>query len=234
MSSPNTLAVAALAALVPLAVCAQDAPPPLKVNDVHAVAGDWIVLRAETPGRVVRWKSLDRGLRIAPSELALRDPKATLATASRPGKFRVVCVTALGDVPSDIVEFLVVVDADGPEPAPPDPVDPLLRKLREALQADAHAKREHVAALAGFYAAMARHVAADQVATIGDLLSDYRNAIPAVLPEGAITGVRKICGDEVAAIAGDDPERRIDAALKTKLVDLFTRLASALAALQGK
>ena len=237
MSSPITLAVLAFAAIFSLAANAQDSPPPLKVADVRAVVGDWIVLRAETEGRVVRWKSLDRGLRIAPPELALRDPKTTLATASRPGKYRVACVTAKGDVPSEIVEFLVIVEADGPEPPPPEPTDPLIRKLREALQADSGepaAKREHVAALAGFYAAMAKHVATDQVATIGDLLSDYRNAIPAVLPEGAIAGVRKICGEEVAALASDDPERKIDAALKSKLVDLFTRLASALGAIQGK
>jgi hypothetical protein len=240
MSSCITLAIVALAA-IPLATAADDVPPPLKVADVRAIVGDWIVLRAETEGRVIRWKSLDRGLRIAPAELALRDPKATLATASRPGKYRVICVTAKGDVPSEIVEFLVTVEPDGPEPPPdpkpPEPSDPLTRKLREAFQADPGdpaAKREYLAVLAGFYSAMAKHVSADQVATVGDLLSDYRNAIPAVLPESAIPAVRKVCGEETATIAGDDPERKIDAGLKSKLVDLFTRLASALDAVKGK
>lgn len=239
MFSPSHLAVLAFVAAVPLA-SAQDQPPPLKVNDVRAVVGDWIILRAETEGRIVRWKSIDRGLRIAPAELALRDPKATLATASRPGKYRVVCVTAKGDVPSEIIEFIVAVEPDGPdppEPKPPDPTDPLTRKLREAFQTDPGEpakKREQLAVLAGFYSAMAKHVSTDQVATVGDLLSDYRNAIPSVLPEGAIAAVRKVCGEEVAAVAGDDPERKIDSTLKSKLVDLFTRLASALDALKGK
>lgn len=233
--SATTSLRAAIAALVLFShATAQDAPPAIKVNDVRAVVGDWIVLRAETDGRIVRWKSLDRGIRIAPPELALRDPKATLATALRPGKYRVVCVTAKGDVPSEIVEFIVTVEADEPppEPKPPTPVDPLARKLREALQADpGEKKREYVQALAGFYAAMAKHVEKDQAATIGDLLSDYRNAIPSVLPESAIPAVRKVCGEEVAEVAGSDPDRKIDAALKSKLVDLFTRLASALGAL---
>jgi hypothetical protein len=217
---------------------AQDSPPSLKVADVRAVVGDWIILRAETEGRVVRWKSIDRGLRLAPPELALRDPKATLATAARPGKYRVVCVTAKGDVPSEIVEFVVTVEPDGPGPPPdPEPADPLARKLREAFQADSgdlDKKREHVAALAGFYSAMAKHIATEQVATIGDLLSDYRNAIPVVLPADAIPNVRKVCGGEVAALAGDDADRKIDSQLKAKLVDLFTRLASALDAVRGK
>jgi len=235
--SVTTFPRAAISTLVLLShAVAQDAPPALRVNDVRAVVGDWIVLRAETEGRIVRWKSLDRGLRIAPAELALRDPKATLATASRPGKYRVICVTAKGDVPSEIVEFSVTVEADAPppEPKPPEPVDSLARKLRESLQSDpgdSAKKREYVQALAGFYAAMAKHVETNQVTTIGDLLSDYRNAIPAVLSDGAIPTVRKICGDEVAAIAGSDPERKIDSPLKSKLVDLFTRLASVLGAL---
>jgi hypothetical protein len=233
MSNTVPLAVAAL--LIAHAH-ADDSPPPLKVTDVHAVVGDWIVLRAETEGRVVRWKSIDRGLRLAPPELALRDPKTTLATATRPGKYRVICVTARGDVPSEIIEFLVTVDADTPDP-PPEPDDPLFRKLREALQADTGdpaKKSEYVAALSGFYSAMAKHVSTDQVATVGDLLSDYRNAIPAVLPEAAIPSVRKLCGEEVAAIVGDDPERKIDPSLKSKLVDLFIRLASALDTIKGK
>ena len=243
MSSPISRLVAAMAAIISApGAFAQDPPTPLKVADVRAVVGDWIVLRAETEGRIIRWKSLDRGLRIAPPELALRDPKATLATASRPGKYRVVCVTAKGDVPSEIVEFIVIVEPDGPdppppEPKPPEPIDPLTRKLREAFQADPGElaeKREYVAMLAGFYLAMAQHIATDQAATIGDLLSDYRNAIPAVLPDGAIPAVRKACGDEVAGVAGDDPDRKIDPDLKSKLVDLFTRLASALDALKGK
>jgi hypothetical protein len=239
MSPSSRLAVVAFVAAVPLA-SAQDQPPPLRVSDVRAVVGDWIILRAETEGRIVRWKSLDRGLRIAPPELALRDPKATLATAARPGKYRVICVTAKGDVPSEIVEFVVTVEPDSPdppEPKPPEPVDPLTRKLREAFQADsgdAAKKREYVATLAGFYSAMAKHVSTNQVATVGDLLSDYRNAIPVVLPEGAISAVRKVCGEEVAALAGDDPDRKIDSTLKSKLVDLFTRLASALDAIKGK
>lgn len=241
MSPLFRFAILAIIAPIPHAVNADDLPPPLKVNDVRAVVGDWIVLRADTEGRIVRWKCMDRGLRLAPPELALRDAKTTLATASRPGKYRVVCVTAKDDVPSEIIEFQVTVEADGPdpppEPKPPEPADPLGRKLREALQADsgdAAKNKEYVAALAGFYSAMAKHVSTGQVVTVGDLLSDYRNAIPAILPNGAILSVRKVCGEETAAVAGVEPDRKIDSNLKSKLVDLFTRLASVLDALKGK
>jgi hypothetical protein len=234
--------------VLPLRAVGDDVPPALRVADVKATVGDWIVLRADTDGRIVRWKAVDRGIRIAPPELALRDPKVTLASASRPGKYRVVCVTARGDVPSDIIEFTVTVEADGPDPtpptppipnppSPPEPVDPLVKAVRDAFTSepgDSAKKREYANTLAGFYAAMARHVSTDQVATVGDLLSDYRAAIPTLLPDGAVPATRQACGQAVAALAGADADKAIDASLKSKLVDLFTRLSAALAALPGK
>ena len=221
---------------------ADETPPPIKVADVHAVVGDWIVLRADTEGKVVRWKAVTPGIKIAPPELGLRDPKVALATCCKPGVYRVHAVTAKGDVPSEIVEFKVTVEGDGPTPVPPvppgpippvppDPTDPLTRKIRDALAADPGTpaqKREWAGALGGFYAAMAKHVEGYKDATVGELLSDYRVAIPSVLPADAIKGTRAVAGQEVAAVAGDDAERKIDAATKAKLVDLFTRLAAAM------
>jgi hypothetical protein len=229
---------------LPLRVVGDDPPPALKVADVKATVGDWIVLRAETDGRVVRWKALDRGVCLAPPELTLRDSKVTLATARKPGKHRVACVTAKGDVPSEIIEFVVTVEADGPDPPPtptptptPEPVDPLVKSIRDAFaldSGDVAQKREYANTLAGFYAAMAKHVSTDQVATVGDLLSDYRAAIPTLLPDAAIPAARQACGQEVAALAGADPDLKIDQALKSKFVDLFTRLSAALAAISGR
>lgn len=119
-----------------------------------------------------------------------------------------------------------------PNPPPPDPVDPLSQRVHAALVADPGSvadKKGWATALAGFYAAMAAHVRDGNVNTVGDLLSDYRAAIPTVLPDTAIQGTRKACGQEVSNVAGDDSERQIDADLKAKLVDLFLKLSKALA-----
>ena len=79
---------------------------------------------------------------------------------------------------------------------------------------------------------MAKHVETGQVDTVGDLLADYRAAIPAVLPADAILGTRRACGAEVATLAGEDPDKKIDAALKAQFVGLFTRLAAVLGTLK--
>lgn len=231
-----------------------DVPPPLRVVDIRGVVGDWIELKAETEGKIVRWRALDAGLRIAPDSLQMKDPRVKLAVAMKAGAYRVHAVTAKGDVPSAIVLFKVTVMAEPDPPSPPDPgpvppgptppvpppnpptpppppIDPLQAEIRAALTADAGTpaeKRTWAAAAGGFYAAMAQHVATDQVATVGDMLSDYQAAIPASLPAGVIMGTRKLCGQKVAALVGDDAERKIDPALKTSLVDLFTKLSKAL------
>jgi len=195
-----------------------------------------VTVRAETEGKTVRWFAMTPGLSVFPSEL-LRDTKATVVVAGVPGRYTLLAYTAKGDEPSELARCEIIIEGpappppDPPGPKPPDPTDPLAKKIRDALASDpgtAAQKREWAAALGGFYAAMAKHVATDQAATVGDLLSDYRNAIPAVLPADAIPATRRVAGQEVAAIAGEDPERKIDQVLKGKLVDLFTRLSAAM------
>jgi hypothetical protein len=86
-------------------------------------------------------------------------------------------------------------------PVPPGPVDPFVAKLQAAFDkdtSDAAKKAEWKTALRGFYAAMADHVKDKGVTTIGDLLGDYRAAMPTLLPEGSIVELRRVCGLEVA------------------------------------
>jgi len=244
-----------LAAFSPCAIAVE--PPPIHVSDVRGYVGDWLVLRADTPGEIVRWKAVDRGIRIAPPELVLRDSRTTLATASRPGVYRVHAVTAVDGIPSLIVEFQIHVSDDTPGPTPPGPVppgpepqpvpptpptppaptppdDPIFARISAAIVADGKTAENlrHCATLAGFYQAMAAHVRDASVATVGDLLSDYRRAIPAVLPEGVILQVRRVCGEEVARFAGDDPAKLLDASLRGTLERRFTVISQSLAALR--
>ncbi len=228
----------ALLLVVPL--FADDVPPPLVVHDVKATVGDWIVLRAVTEGRIVRWKSVTKGIKIAPPELQMRDGKTSLATASKKGVYIIHAVTAKGDVPSEIVAFRVTVEDDDPgppdPPVPPDPpgpgpVDPLTKKIQDALASDAGVpadKKKWAATLSGFYAAMAVHVKTNQVATIGDLLNDYQKAGDSLLPKDAIANTRKVAGLAVFTLSGEDGEKVIDPALAAKFVELFDKLAKAL------
>lgn len=124
-----------------------------------------------------------------------------------------------------------------PEPTPPEPTPPkpdaLTKKLQEAFDKDTSdkvKKSEWLKALAGFYAAMSDHVQKPEVKTLGELLADYRAAIPALLPDGAVVDLRRVCGEEVAGVIGVDssPERELVAVFRQQLADGFKRLSKAL------
>ncbi len=231
----------ALVVLVAAVGSAHADGPTLRIVDVKANVGDWIVLKADTDAPIVKWRSLSKVLKLAPAELQLGDRRTTLATCNKVGKHKVHAVCAKGDVPSEIIEFTVTIEADEPDPPAPvppippppvPPVDPLAKRIQDALASDKDAapdKAKYAAQLAGFYAAMSKHVEAGNTPTVGDLLSDYQTAMKAVLPDGVIANTRKACGVEVFAVSGDDAEKVIDAALKKKFVDLFNALAAALA-----
>lgn len=126
----------------------------------------------------------------------------------------------------------VNIGGGGPiPPVPPQPNDPLVAKLQAAFDKDAGSKDDKAKwknALRGFYQAMTDHVRDKGVATIGDLLADYRAAIPALLPDGSVMELRKVCGLEVASLAGDDATKAINSELRQSFVTLFDRLAKAL------
>jgi hypothetical protein len=60
---------------------------------------------------------------------------------------------------------------------------------------------------------------------VGDLLADYRAAIPTILGNGVVANLRKQIAVEVSGVVGDDPARAIDPALRDALVKLFELIA---------
>lgn len=247
---PQTLPTLALLAL---AFSAMAQGPSISLpKEVKGDVGDWIVVEATTDGKQVRWVAMSSALKVFPTQL-LKDSKSAVVQANRPGRYRLLAYTAVGDVPSDpVITYIVVTNGPDPEPPtppdpkppgptppvppvppgpPPDPVDAFTAKIRAALASDpgtAPDKAKHAAALSGFYAAMARHVDKKQVATVGDLLADYKVAMKAVLPDGVIPATRGVCGQIVFDATGEDGERKIDDDLKASLVALFGKLSKAL------
>jgi hypothetical protein len=107
-----------LAASVGLAAPPVDVPP-----EVSGEVGDFIAIRAKTDGKVVKFVPLDPGLKVFPQDL-LADKKATVVTAARPGKYRVLCYSSVKDDPTDPAVVVVVVGGVAPDPKPVDPPVP--------------------------------------------------------------------------------------------------------------
>ena len=102
-----------------LALCGQNIEMPATFT---GAPGQFIAIRpVKTDGKIVQYFPLDNGLSVFPAAL-LKDTTATVVTAVKPGKYRLLAYTALGDKPSLPVIVTVVVGDDNPEPIPPVPV----------------------------------------------------------------------------------------------------------------
>lgn len=120
-----------------------------------------------------------------------------------------------------------------PNPTPPSPFpnDPVALRIQAAFKADAdpiESKAKATQALSAFFTAMSAHVKDPSVKTVGDLLSDYKAAVPSVLKPTDITGTRKQISLEVIGVVGDDAEKVIDTNLRDALAKLFDFLANVL------
>lgn len=87
-------------------------------KEVVGEPSEFIQIKAETTDKVVRWKVLDPGLNLFPVEL-LKDSKIAVVSARNPGRYRVLCVTAKGDVPSEFATTVVVVGGTPVDPPSP-------------------------------------------------------------------------------------------------------------------
>lgn len=111
------LSIALLLAVASLA----SADVELKVPEkIEGKVGTFIVVKPETPGKIVKYKFLDEGLSQFPSEL-LKDSKCIVVTTTQPGSYRVAMFTGLGDDLSDLKVVTIVVTGSAPLPPPPPP-----------------------------------------------------------------------------------------------------------------
>lgn len=108
------------------AAVAAAAPPVVTVPaEVTGEVGSFVAVRATvTESKVVKFVPLDAGLNVFPADL-LSDKTATVVTAGKSGRYRVICYSGNADGPSDPVTVTVVIGgAVVPDPVKPDPVKP--------------------------------------------------------------------------------------------------------------
>lgn len=118
------LCYGSILALALAAASAIAAPPEIVVPEkVNGQPGEFVLITAKTSGTKVAWKVIDPGLSLFPVAL-LKDSKTAIVTSSRPGRYRLVAVTAVGDEISDIVGTTVVIGDPGPDPGPQPNPDP--------------------------------------------------------------------------------------------------------------
>lgn len=116
-----------LLVLLALALPAYAAPPELVLpKEVTGDPAAFVIVPATTTGKTVSWKAIDPGLNVFPPAL-LKDTKTAVVSAAKPGRYRLLAVTAAGDEVSPFAETVVVIGGVEPIPDPkpkPDPKPP--------------------------------------------------------------------------------------------------------------
>lgn len=111
-----------------LAAAAALAAPPVELpKEVSGEVGAFVTLRGKTDGAVVRFVPLDAGLAVFPADL-LADKKATVVSAAKPGRYRVLAYSSVKDDPTEPAVVTVVIGGAEPDdvipppkPKPPEP-----------------------------------------------------------------------------------------------------------------
>ena len=204
-------------------ICGQKVEMPA---EIRGEVGSFIAVRPKTDGKLVRYYSLDSGLNSFPAEL-LSDPTATVVTAPKPGRYRLLAYTALGDRPSDPVIVTIVVGGAAP-PTPPVPTpgeyERSLLDIYGALQdTDRDATR---IALAKVYRACVTECMGNH-ATAGDLYQALVKIASAV-PATKLSTLRDRVGAEVSKVVPNDPTLPITAAQRASVGDIYERTATLL------
>ena len=203
-------------------------------KEIKGKSGEFVVIRAETACPVVRFVILDAGPNLFPADL-LKDEKVCVLLTLKPGTYRVLAYTAKGDVPSLPVIVSVIIEGETPPPpppTPPQPVDPLAERFQTAYAADkepAASKRGQLANLIGLYQAIAELTRdVNHFKNLGDVLTDLQKTAKSMLRADALIEVRKLIAAEVNSTLGTNPTIVLDATMRPRVADCFTRIAKAL------
>jgi hypothetical protein len=237
-----------LSAIAVLFSCSAGFSQTVKLPEtVKVLPGRLASVKIEYDGDDVKWvvdKQLDifREFTTDPKQILLRlqgferGTYQVIAVACKAGKLSdfAVCLVTVGE-PTPPVPPTPPTPPGPTPPVPPTPTpfpnDPVAIRIQTAFKADpdpVEGKIKSSLTLSAFFSAMSAHVKDPSVKTVGDLLSDYKAAVPAVLKPTDITGVRKQISLEVIGVAGDDAEKVIDPTLREALIKLFEFLAAVL------
>jgi hypothetical protein len=238
---PAALRVARVAARQAPEARAPKADPAVKLPaEVKGEPGDFVTVRAETDGKVVRWYAVDPGLKLFPVEL-LKDTRTAVVVGRVPGKYRLLAYTAAGDVPSEPAVVVILIEGPSPGPAPgpgptppgPGPSDPLAQALAAAWAQEPPATRAgHRDTLAALYRQGADTARQENLKTVGELLAVLKSASAALLPADALPAVRKAVSEHLRAKLPTDAAAPLDPATRELCAGEFRKVAAVLEGLR--
>lgn len=203
--------------------------PPEVVEVPRGDASSWKEIKAQ-PGRLLilkaepasKWLLVDEDA----ADLKEFEGGKLAAFVAQAGRHKLI-VTAPDGTPARIEVVVGGAPPVPPKPPGPKPVDSLKEKIAAAVAADplaGEARKKAVADLAELYRQVAAKVVpSETVSTRDELLDRARTLSAAVIGPDVLVGVRKVVGEELAALL--PVESALTAEQRAALKQLFERLA---------
>src|SRR5262249_26261271 len=166
--------------------------------ELKAKPGRLVLLKADTPGKLVLWDKGDADLDLLPYQEPGTDAaRCAIVVAPAPGRFRLVACTAVDGKPF-LAACTLVVEGPTPPPPPPEPSDPFAQPVHAAWAADPSPdKGKHRETLAEIYAQVGDLARDPALATIGQLHERLRTVTARLLPDSALSAVREAVAAEL-------------------------------------
>lgn len=225
--------VAIVMLVVVSAALSQDVSVPAKVE---GQPGEFVIIKAETKGTVVKWKVVDAGIFLFPQDL-LKDTKTAVVTGLKPGSYRVWAWSAIGAAPTDAVECIIVLGDPGPAPPPPPPPPPppadtpLVKALKEAAAKESPADKQHLPS----FVIACRAAASEAQSSSNMLVRQVNESFVSIMKQTVGTrlpNVRAVVNAQLNARLPRSTNAVLDAPTRKLVADVFNELAASLELLQ--
>ena len=214
--------------LILLALASQ---PTIKLPaEIIGRPGEFVAIRAETEGKIVRYVAIDSGLNVFPAAL-LADSRATVVTSIEPGRYRLLAYTATDAGPSEPVVVVVVI-GPGTPPKPPMPIEPddALTAAIGAIWGAIHepGQNDNRVKLAALYRRVAGFCADDKLKTVGDLFTAAGIEAGRTLPVEALAALRDRAAVEIRTVAPTDPAAGLTNTIRADIAKIYNKIANIL------
>lgn len=209
-----------LSLLIANAIAAQEPPAGLKVPPTaKAEPGRMCVIRVETQAKKVYWR--------VPADVDHRicgDGKELIIVSPKAGRFLLLCIVAIAETPI-VGECELVIEPV----APPTPEDLFKADLRQLVASEKGPDAEkNLKQLAIIYAEAAKLTKQNPPSTVAQLFESVRKTAASLLPDDALTAIRKRATDEFARAIPGSVDIALTDALRASLADVFNRAADAI------
>ena len=202
--------------LLLVAVCYSQEPAIKLPAEIRGAVGQPIDLQAETTGKIVRWHAPDAGLEMVNPE-KLKDSKTAIVWSLKPGNYRLLAWTALGDVPSHPAVCVVVVGGEIPSD--------FAKDLKKAYIGEKDAdKADTMKKLAALYRQSAETAQLHEVVNYESLFATMSAAAKTLGVSGKLPEVQKVVNISLKSL-GAKKEDPVD---RARTRQEFLRIATAI------